>query len=200
MANNFPEQSKKSTEDFIKFILPKLLILLKAQKIQQVEGDTKGLMKDWDTDAGIDWWLVDNDRLRGIASRVQWCNDSWNTWTVRKEKPSGFKTEYAKRKEAIEEDWIYPYWTIQAYITQDRKMLISFAIIRTKDLIFLCSEDQVRVNPDGTKFYYVGWNQAEESGAEVIKYKNELSDSYICGFSIEKGYTEEDPLFSHGRE
>jgi hypothetical protein len=176
--NDFKSQSKKSIEDFIKFVRPELFSLLGADKIQQVEGEMKeGLLKDWDVDAGIDWWLVDNDRLRGIASRIQWIDNPWKTWTIRRSYPYGCKTEYAKRKEGIENEWIGPYWFIQAYISSNREHLISLAIIKTKDLINLCNENQFRTNTqDGKTFYYVKWEDAKKKNIFIIEktYENTL--------------------------
>ena len=56
--------------------------------------------------------------LRGITSRVQWWKD-YQTFTVRIERPNGALTEYTKRLTTIKrvnEGFLYPYWTIQAYL------------------------------------------------------------------------------------
>jgi len=95
-----------------------------------------------DRSAGIDAWLVGSaSQVQGLASRVQWCATSWDSFTVRYELVSGRETEYAKRKAAIEtEGALYPLYTVHAYVTEPRREgnLLSVAMIRTRDLIEVC--------------------------------------------------------------
>ena len=119
---------------------------------------------DLDAISGIDvWQIIDNFGIRGIASRMQVIDTTkykpFNTFTVRKERMSGYPTEYDKRKNAIDNGWLYPYWTMQGYVTQKfGGELISFALAKTVDVIERCDENQVRSNgSDRTPFYYVYW-------------------------------------------
>ena len=68
-----------------------------------------------DMRCGIDYLLVTADGVRGIASRIQH-GHCWRTFTVRASKTNGATTEYEKRSVALLHDFIYPYWTVQAYI------------------------------------------------------------------------------------
>lgn len=97
-----------------------------------------------DTLAGIDAWQVDygQQRMRGIASRVQWRKPQirkpfpYNTFTIRKARASGVATEIDKRLMAlarpVEEQWLLPALTIQAYL--DGNDFISCGIVYTRDL------------------------------------------------------------------
>lgn len=166
---NWKENQDKSVGAFLKYIKPVLVEKLMADKIEIVEGDIKELTNDWDVIAGIDYWFINNKKgIRGIASRIQFnCSKSWNTFTIRKSKLSGAKTEYQKRKEAIENDWLYPYWVIQGYLDKNGSLL-SFALARTKDVIKMIDNGfcETNVNPDGTVFYVVYWENMKD-----LKYK-----------------------------
>src|SRR5438445_7355045 len=74
---------------------------------------------------GIDWLLKTNDgHVLGIAARIQlthpeYYHDPHNTFTIRFDTVSGARTEYAKRLEAIEKGYFYPFYTLQAYCKQE---------------------------------------------------------------------------------
>lgn len=101
-----------------------------GQKIFSVECYTdKEIAVFLDTLAGIDAWARTNNEVRGIALRVQPIK-CWETFTIRYSRPSGAKTEYFKRVKAIESGALYPYYTLQAYIWDDK---VRWACVRTKD-------------------------------------------------------------------
>ena len=58
-----------------------------------------GAPRDFDTRAGIDAWHIieDDGMMRGMRFRVQEGETDWRTFTVRKSRTSGAKTEFAKR-------------------------------------------------------------------------------------------------------
>ncbi len=101
-----------------------------------------GFAKELDCLAGIDaWHIVENSGVRGIASRVQRTAHYYtpfNTFTIRKSRDSGTKTEYQKRKDQIEssEGFLYPHLTVQTYIsTKENTYLRSIGVAKTKDII-----------------------------------------------------------------
>lgn len=133
----------KSIERFNDIIKPKLQNLLKGSFLT-VEGESSDIMKEiLDTLAGIDSWHIDKLRgIRGIASRIQEIDTikypnskPYNTFTIRNKRASGKSTEYEKRKYAIKNDYLYPFYTIQAYINLKDNSLMSCAIAKTKDII-----------------------------------------------------------------
>lgn len=117
--------------------------------------------------AGIDAWQVKNDLgIRGIASRIQW-GAHYESFTIRKKRTTGAKTELDKRLKVLTRagDWLFPYWTIQAYITKrkDGELLYACAT-KTKDLfryIYTKIKNKqnipTRINPDDENEFYVIW-------------------------------------------
>lgn len=112
-------------------------------RLVHVEAITRSdFARDLDAGAGIDaWHVVDNVGIRGIASRVQECPSNrrpYNTFTIRRSRDSGTKTEYEKRKQALESEngWLYPHLTVQAYITSKAEgTLRTVGVAKTRDVI-----------------------------------------------------------------
>ncbi|MBU1289908.1 hypothetical protein KKG85_01550 [Patescibacteria group bacterium] len=105
--------------------------------------------------------------MRGIASRVQFGNTDWKSFTVRYKRSSGATTEYEKRKLAIYGDrgLLYPYLTVQAYVKENNEFM-SAGVIKTKDL-FNCLDDpklyEIRKNKsDGNIFRFVRWSKIKK--------------------------------------
>lgn len=115
--------------------------------------------RDLDQQAGIDaWHILPGVGVRGIASRVQVCDRPYNTFTVRKSRDSGAKTEYQKRLEAIESNkgWLYPALTIQAYVTAKQNgVLLSFGVCQTEALIRYIQAGDVKVRRTSNAEFYV---------------------------------------------
>jgi hypothetical protein len=114
-------------------------------KLLQMEGrpDTE-LARTLDMLAGIDGWHIHSHGMRGIASRVQETDKSWDTFTVRMARDSGAVTEFEKRRLAISESnrgWIYPALTVQAYAKTKNGPVFSCGIARTKDIIEFIERD-----------------------------------------------------------
>ena len=125
----------ESSQRFIDILKPQLSKILKGSFIT-VEGETTDEMRKlFDILSGIDAWFFNNAKgMRGIASRIQPSNHNWRTFTIRYKRDSGTKTEYEKRKYSIENNYLYPYLTLQSYLDDDNN-IISYALIKTKDLI-----------------------------------------------------------------
>lgn len=156
-------------------------------QIIPVETVTKEEMrKHLDRLAGIDAWQICGGRggMRGIASRVQRIKHGakcYNTFTIRYAIASGRETEWDKRLRAIEqadEGWLSPYWTCQAYISEETQgkpvCLLACAVVRTRDLIGYAKaglehEDRAKVYTqtnryDGNEFLVVNWHGLESAG------------------------------------
>ena len=119
------------------------------------------IAKELDVLCGIDiWQVIDGQGARGIASRVQ--NETreskkginWKTFTIRYSRnDTGAKTEYHKRKEAIETGrYIYPFLTCQAYF--DHGEFVGGGIARTIDVFNNINLRQKRT-ADNATFLYV---------------------------------------------
>jgi len=171
-----------SVTDFERVVGPVLEDWSDANNIAVESVTDSEMAEKLDTVAGVDSWQVrSDDMVRGVGSRVQYmdglCFDTPpDTFTVRKERQSGVKTEFEKRLNAIRNDGLYPYWTTQAYLTEREGELESLARVKTKELILHIEsgqdgEEYQVVEPKGqASFYVVRWSTLEELGIGV-RYK-----------------------------
>ena len=177
-----------SADDFFNIVFPNIQSMLGGGVIVPVETVTdKYFTEELDTLAGIDAWQIENNRqgLRGIASRVQWGERAWNTFTIRKKTIGGGRTEYEKRLFAIQherEGYIYPSITIQAYLDILHGKLLSAGIIHTTDLFELLEAGhyQTRINPkDGNEFVFIDWPLIIGYGIEMHIWPKEAHHEMV---------------------
>lgn len=129
-----------SSLDFRRVVWPVIRPWCGGGNYQEIEsGKEAGPMLILDAVAGVDGLQVlpNGMGVRGIASRLQWGEMAWNTFTVRKGRSNGCVTEMAKRKYAIETPGcLVPYFTCQAYLSSKQQgKLLSCAICYTHQLI-----------------------------------------------------------------
>ncbi|MEN6487655.1 MAG: ParB N-terminal domain-containing protein [Smithella sp.] len=142
--------------------------------LKVVEGITiEQMAKLLDQLAGIDVWYINKlNGIRGIASRIQ-TGSNYKTFTIRKTRDTGARTEYEKRKIAIEKGYLYPYLTVQAYVAENGKLL-SFAVAKTEDIIDAIDHGLYSIRRTGQKqigqaeFYVVNWDDMKKAGYEII--------------------------------
>jgi len=144
-----------SAECFNRLVAPKIEAHFHG-RITRTEGsECVGTDSMLDRLAGIDGWHIIDSRgcVRGIASRIQPCDRSWDTFTVRETRSTGSETELAKRLRAIKETdagWLFPALTAQAYVTMDRSALLSLGVVSTRDLYrFIEKGDRVVKKTNG---------------------------------------------------
>lgn len=164
----------------MKDLEPLLCSILDCDSIRAVEGQSNDICRLLDMTCGIDYLKVidKSGDVKGIANRVQWIAENgrvWNSFTVRKDRESGANTEFIKRKTAIENDSIYPYYTIQTYVRKNTDELISLAIAKTTDINDYIEKynPPVQMSTDERGrawFYVVYWKPFEEKKYEIIKY------------------------------
>lgn len=154
-------------------------------EFEVIEGATiDHIAKLLDTLAGIDVWHVDKVRgIRGIALRIQTIKSPYkpyNTFTVRNKRQSGAKTEYEKRKYAIENGYLYPYLTVQAYVNEQDK-LISFAVSKTVDVMDMISKGLFESNHTGAaqigqaEFFVIDWRVMKANGYKIAIVEKDLT-------------------------
>lgn len=181
--SDFKSDLSDSARDFLRVVWPASRHMLGGGEIVPVESMADAQMATLlDQYSGIDaWHLSNNSQIRGIASRVQWADKPWNTFTVRYKRNSGAKTEYEKRKHDISQDagWLYPHVTVQAYISGNKGgdgELLSVAMIKTKSLISACDEilEGVVNQKDGgirrtsnASFIWASWDWLERNRYEI---------------------------------
>jgi len=137
--------------------------------IISIEGnDNNTVILKWlDQYSGIDYiGKKENNQLITIACRIQWDID-YKTFTIRFQRTSGTKTEFDKRIEAIEKGYLYPIYTMQAYMIKNPLKILSCALIKTDILYKFITENQNLLyentaNKEGNKFKYVRWSDIEQ--------------------------------------
>jgi hypothetical protein len=184
MSDSWKDDLKDSVKDFRDQVAPVIEDWTDGRNVSVEAVTDDEMAEELDQTAGVDSWNVKHDDIvRGVASRVQYLNrlpfDSPpDTFTVRKERPSGAKTEFEKRLYAIRKGGLYPHWTTQAYVDEPRGELLSVGRVRTKDLIEHIedgsedNDDYYVVNPPGeASFYAVSWWRLEDIGVGVRTQK-----------------------------
>ena len=139
---DFTGALSKSMQQFECVLRDELSKTLKGE-LKVVEGITiPEMAKLLDTLAGIDVWYINRlNGMRGIASRIQ-TGVNYKTFTVRNKRKSGAKTEYEKRKIAIEKGYLYP----NAHITSD---IAQYALSKAFESQVSLDEKQKTVFADG---------------------------------------------------
>jgi len=135
------EAQSKSTKAFNDVVWPAVARQIGGGSIIPVEQLPDEFSKLLDRGCGIDFFQqIDSERIRGIASRVQWGKD-WASFTIREWRHSETRTELAKRTDALyaNDGRILPHLTIQAYLSDDNQ-LISVGVVETRLLIPKCHE------------------------------------------------------------
>lgn len=154
-----------ANQQFIKTVWPymKACICKGRGSILSVEKEGDILYEKLDQNAGIDYMHIHEYRMNGIAVRVQTIDDRrggytpYNTFTIRDARASGSETEYKKRLDQILNGDIYPRYTLQGYITNNKNdpEFLSGSIMRTKDLYINAEYLDNEVNPQqGGKWWF----------------------------------------------
>lgn len=140
LPSDVAEAMSKSARDFVECVWPVVRDMVGGGDLEPVEAVTaSGYARQLDMLAGIDGWQVRGDKgMRGIASRVRYLDRPRTpSFTIRSSRRSGAATEYQKRMRALrepDEGYLFPHWTVQAYLTEDRSRLLLAAAIRTAAL------------------------------------------------------------------
>lgn len=163
--SGFHESLRDSAYDFSRVVWPVVKPWIDAEDVYPVEAVGGAAATIVDIFAGIDLWVLDETGLRGVASRVQYPQGNpYLSFTIRSRLPSGLPTELDKRLAAMgqpEAGYLFPIFTIQAYVTEPRTGELSYVcMVRTRDLFEFVRQNvkelRVRTNPqDGTEFLVV---------------------------------------------
>lgn len=192
LRSDVKRDMNKSTPDFLRIVWPVLQEKcpeLRGGRIQSVEGKDKELAADLDILAGIDAYQRWDRAMRGIACRVQW-ERNYRSFTVRTSRPHGTDTEYQKRLAVLkrrDEGFLYPYWTIQAYLAQPGGRLLSVALAKTAELYLWIEQYEKNVAPlprrvaknGGEGFLYVSWDHYRLSGNYLFEYPSPVLSQRI---------------------
>lgn len=184
--SSFSEDLSDSSFDFQRVVSPIIKPWVGGGELVLIEGSRDETLKTLDTNSGIDVLHICNGQVRGIANRIQWVDVSYRTFTVRCDRDSGTKTEYEKRREAIdsEKGYIYPSLTVQSYIAHPKRQgnLINLAMCRTSDLINICTrfeqggiQNKEHVREGRTTnagFIIIDWDFMKAEGLKISIFNN----------------------------
>lgn len=172
MHGNVQGDLSQSSADFVRVVWPVIkqhCPELHESVLRLVEGHTHTTIAyELDVCAGIDAYQRTAFGLRGISSRVQW-GTNYQTFMVRLSRPNGAATEYIKRLTTLKrraEGFLYPYWTVQAYLNRPGGTLLSVAVAKTIELYLYIEQRDVCGRPcderlaanGGERFLFVDWN------------------------------------------
>jgi hypothetical protein len=167
----------RSSKAFVEFAWPAVEKFCGGGRLEMVESTSaQGFVRDLDVLAGIDAWQLLDGRgyMRGIASRMQADPRDWRTFTIRRSRTSGARTEFEKRVQAIQEHEhgaLYPALTVHGYVaTWDKGPLLSAAVVRTADLYSYIVEHEAEVPwrpTSNATFYCPTWSQLQAAGLDV---------------------------------
>ncbi len=186
--NDYHEPTKKqssdltkSNEQFMAHVWPRLkqeVTAFKDSTLLNLELNLTHLARVLDIEGGIDYIICSSGKgARGLSSRIQWCNQSYNSFTIRSERPkSGFQTELEKKNR--DNTFIVAGMTIQSYINPDTDKLISSGLIRTEELNRFLEEHPEKIhkrsNTDGSSnFIFVYWQDIIELGYSMKVITND---------------------------
>jgi hypothetical protein len=174
MPDNFNVAMEKTANAFQDICAPELKKILPYTFIS-IEKDTSvEALRMLDIEAGLDVLvnLHDEGVVRGMASRIQPDYKNWKTFTVRKERSSGARTEYEKKRAALNNDGLHPFYTMQAYTINGK--LEGMAICHTKELFRLihigcCTELPTGKDQIGQAwFYIVNWSDFNKDSIKIF--------------------------------
>jgi hypothetical protein len=211
MSEAWRADLKDSVKDFREQVAPVLEDWTDGRNVSVEAVTDQEMANELDQTAGVDSWNVKHDDIvRGVASRVQYLGSlpydtPPDTFTIRKERQSGVKTEFQKRLYAIRKDGLYPHWTVQAYVDEPGGELLSVGRVRTKDLIEHVQDgseedgDYWVVEPQHeASFYAISWYRLKDIGVGVrtqkpyetekpVKAKADKKQSGLSDFATEGG-------------
>lgn len=165
---------QNSSADFVRLVWPRIGSPFgKIIPVESVSHNT--FAKELDARSGIDNWLVGTDgNMRGLASRVQWTDHGYGTFTIRVRTAYGNETEYHKRKREIATDGaITPHYACHAYVSLDGTRLVSAAIARMRDVIAAIDDEVgwlLPPNRDGSLGWAVPWTALRARGVPIMQW------------------------------
>jgi len=157
------------TQPCIEIIKNKIFANCEFKNIEKTDNE---VLLWLDRFSGIDYIVKSKENhIIGVAARIQFGKD-WSSFTIRYNRHNGNKTEYEKRKEAIEKGYFYPAYTLQAYFNKEGNSMISACLVSTRDLYHFIDNNPSKVfkNKSDNDFIFVNWSDLKKI-KEVFLFK-----------------------------
>ncbi|MBQ3451793.1 MAG: hypothetical protein IJG32_05985 [Selenomonadaceae bacterium] len=157
----FKQDQEKSLRGFEKFIVPVLKTAFGAEAVYSTERHNNNFETQLDCDFGIDALIVVDGTIYPVASRVQ-NGTNYESFSVRRSRPSGATTEFDKLSQAWRIQAPMPTYTVQGFIDKDGQIAV-VGIAETIELLKYIGKhrDQWRPTKDGETFYYIPFAELE---------------------------------------
>ena len=157
----FRQDQEKSLRGFEQFIAPTLKKALGASAIYSTERHNSDLETRLDYDFGIDALIIIDGTIYPVASRVQ-SGTNYETFSLRRSRPSGTTTEISKLTQAQRIQAPMPTYHVQGFVDKDGQAA-TVAVIETIELLKYIDKhpDQWRTAPTGETFYYCKWRELD---------------------------------------
>ena len=180
------------------FLLEKRIIKRNGRLIA-VEDQSNELCEALDRFAGIDYIYQFGNHVASFAVRCQKINpfngryDGFDTFTIRSKKDTLTTTEKFKRSEAIKWGYIYPTFTVQAYLKDNMDGdVISVAIIKTVDLYSVYEKhpkiiktNYAHTGGDTNIFDNILWSDLKSKGYRISMYPSRSEEAEVKYVEIE---------------
>lgn len=176
MRADVQRDMKKSQEAFCSHVWDAIGPLIGGGRVISMESSQDNELRTlFDVTSGIDaWQIIDGQGMYGVASRVQPSGFDWSTFTVRKSRDSGSRTEWDKLRNAVysKDGRLYPKWFVQAYMSKDNSELVACAAIKTAELVchidWFCQEEHDTRRTSNATFWMVGWDKPARTGGHYL--------------------------------
>jgi len=176
MPDDFQTAARQSQSDFIRLLQKPLEQLLEGKIVSTECEETVARLLD--IRAGIDA-ILDHPKygLFGIGIRIQYGRD-YRTFTIRKQRETQAKTEYAKHVNALAEDAMTTKFNIHAYLDEKSGALHSAAIALTCDIYDCIDRSLCDVRATGNDqigraaFYIVDWDTLKNNKMWIHEFKS----------------------------
>lgn len=176
MKRDFEQSFKDALQAFDTLIRPRLYGVMGGDFLSCEARGRRGdeIARALDTQAGIDVLHVGRYGLRGLSLRIQEGPKVYRTFTLRKSRDSGARTEVEKLSRAVKYDYIRPHWTLQAYVNEGQ--LLAFALATTADLLrcldggFYHESRTGEGQIGGSGFLIIPWGDMQAINMEVHVY------------------------------
>lgn len=184
---------QRSADAFSSVVYPEISHFFGDAQYVSLEACNDAAAAALDMGAGIDG-IVSHDEhgVRGVAARVHDIASQgkcWSTITHRYKRASGATTEHEKRKRAVENKNMTPYYTVQAYVDDihaDDPTVEDALACRTRDLLRFIDDGvegddyDERFNPDPSGkawFYSVPFENIEDE-YPTIRLGDEIDEPW----------------------
>lgn len=187
---NWRDDLRDSTADFTNIVWPAIKDSIGGGMIVPTEGTPVQMFNAVDMLSGIDiLQRLPSGAQRALASRVQWGDRAWRTFTIRSIRTSNAETELEKRlRTFLDESGLLPTKTIQAYLTERGGRLICAGVVDTKPLLKFVVQHleqlvrQARLT-ENAMFIWVPWDELRCADIEVLETPSMANASYIMQYA-----------------